>query len=237
MTAATTAPELTLRLPGSWWTADLTERASAVAAAKRLVRHRIGEADDRAVLRARLHRDLVAAIDRAIEGQGRRMLLAIQVTEGLPLPIAITVYAPTLHIAPSIGTAPDRVLDVLERGLREGGRIAEDELASLERIDAAGSRALRTVGTRRLRVGAESETAAGAEVDEIEVVAVDYWIAVPGHKRVVLVDASCSYVDLRAELVVFFDALLRVAAFREPEGAVTPEPAGSADLPGADRGP
>jgi len=210
-TAPAAPAELRLRLPGQWWTADLTDRSAAIAAAGRLIRHRIGVQDDRAALRARLHHDFVAAIDRAIEGAGRRMLLAIEIAEGVPLPIAITVFAPELDFAPAVGTDADRVLDVLERGMTEGRHGTEQELESMQRVAVAGSRAIRTVGIRTVEVGS------GADRGELDVAIVRYWIAVPDAKRVMLVDCSCSYAALVDELVVFFDALMRVASWGAPE--------------------
>ena len=207
MTQSGIMPELRLRLPGDWWTADLTDRTAALAAAGRLIRHRIGTTDDRAALRARLHHDFTTAIDRAIEGNGRRMLLAIEVAEGVPLPISITVFAPDVDFAPAIGTDADRVLDVLERGMREGSHGTLEEIESMERVPAAASRALRTVGIHRIAVGS------GADSGELDVAIVRYWIAVPGAKRVMLVDFSCSYAALVDELVVFYDALMRVASW------------------------
>lgn len=211
MTTTVVPSELRLRLPGQWWTADLTDREAAVAAAGRLIRHRIGVLDDRAALRARLHYDFVAAIDRAIEGAGRRMLLAIEIAEGVPLPIAITIFAPEVAFAPAVGTDADRVLDVLERGMLEGRHGTAQERGSMQRIAAAASRAIRTVGIHAVEVGR------GSDRGELEVAVVRYWIAVPGAKRVVLVDCSCSYAALVDELVVFFDALMRVASWSAPD--------------------
>jgi hypothetical protein len=217
MTGALAPTELRLRLPGQWWTADLTDRSAALAAAGRLIRHRIGTQDDRAPLRARLHHDFAAAIDRAIEGEGRRMLLAIEIAEGVPLPIAITIFAPSVDFAPSIGTDPDRVLDVLERGMLAGDHGTLQERESIVRVVAADSRAIRTVDVRTVEVGS------GNDRGDLEIAIVRYWIAVPGAKRVVLVDCSCSYASLVDELVVFFDALMRVAAWASTgEHAETP---------------
>ena len=217
MTSATITTELRLRLPGEWWTADLTDRTEALAAASRLIRHRIGTTDDRAALRARLHHDFVAAIDRAIEGNGRRMFLAIEVAEGVPLPIAITVFAPDVHFAPAVGTEPERVLDVLERGMMTGEHGTLQERESATRVDAAASRALRTVGIHTVTAGT------GNDRGELDVAIVRYWIAVPGAKRVVLVDCSCSYAALVDELVVFYDALMRVALWSGAEEPADPE--------------
>jgi|GEM_PF-2111149 len=214
MTDAPPVPDLRLRLPGQWWTADLNDRAGALAAAGRLIRLRVGTTDDRAPLRARLHHDFVAAIDRAIEGGGRRMFLAIEIAEGVPLPIAITVFAPDVELAPAIGTDPDRVLDVLERGMLSGEHGTVQERDSITRVAAATSRAIRTVGVHTVEVGN------GADRGELDVAVVRYWIAVPGVKRLALVDCSCSYAALVDELVVFFDALMRVASWATDDVAV-----------------
>lgn len=220
--APVAAPELRFRLPGDWWAVDLRDRAAASAAAMRLIRHRIGAQDDRATLRARLHRDLVGAIDEAIRGRGRSMLIAVQIVEAVPLPVAITVYLPELEITPAIGTDPEGVLDILERGLAGAGDpgSAPDATAApgptsapgpgeLARVAAAGRPATRSVRVRPVDVGD------GDDRGELDVLLVDYWLPVPGSKRVALVSVSSSFAQLREPLVVFFDAIARAAVWTD----------------------
>ena len=89
MTVTEALPTLKFRLPGDWWVIPLTDRDAGVASAMRLIRHRIGTQDDRAALRARLHRDFTTAIDEAITGNGQSLLIAIQIVETVPLPMIV----------------------------------------------------------------------------------------------------------------------------------------------------
>lgn len=208
-------PTLRFRLPGDWWLIPLADREAAVASATRLIRQRIGTQDDRATLRARLSRDLAAAIDEAIAGNGQSMLIAVQIVETVPIPISITVYLPDVSMSPAIGTSADRVLDILEQGL-EGLDVPEiGDLGELERVALKGTTALRSVRTRQIEVGT------GDDRGLMDVLVVDYWVAVPGTKRVVLANFSTSYAELREQMLVFFDAIMRAAYF---EGPVFEEP-------------
>lgn len=203
-------PTLRFRLPGDWWLIPLVDREAAVASATRLIRQRIGTQDDRATLRARLSRDLAAAIDEAIAGNGQSMLIAVQIVETVPIPISITVYLPDVSMSPAIGTAADRVLDILEQGL-EGLEVPEiGDLGQLERVALKGTTALRSVRTRQIEVGT------GDDRGLMDVLVVDYWVAVPGTKRVVLANFSTSYAELREQMLVFFDAIMRATYFEGP---------------------
>lgn len=208
---ATELPTLRFRLPGDWWSIPLTDRDAAVASAARLIRHRIGPQDERATVRARLSRDLTAAIDEAIAGNGQSMLIAVQIVETVPLPISITIYLPDVSMSPAIGTAPDRVLDILQQGL-EGLNVPEiGDLGELERVELKSTIALRSARTRSVEVGQGDDRGA------MDVLAVDYWIAVPGTKRVVLANFSTSYADIREHMLVFFDAIIRATYWEEPQ--------------------
>ena len=203
-------PTLRFRLPGDWWAIPLLDRDAAVASAARLIRLRVGPQDDRATLRARLNRDLVAAIDEAIAGNGQSMLIAVQIIETVPIPISITVYLPDVSMSPAIGSAPDRVLDILQQGL-EGLDVPEiGDLGHLERVQLKSTTALRSARTRPIEVGS------GDDRGTMDVLVVDYWIAVPGTKRVVLANFSTSYADAREQMLVFFDAIIRATYWEQP---------------------
>lgn len=210
--ATSPLPTLRFRLPGDWWMIPLADRDAALASASRLVRHRIGPQDDRATLRARLNRDFIPAIDEAIRGNGQSLMIAIQVVEAVPLPIAITVYLPDVSLTPSIGRRADRVLDVLQLGLDSVEENPEiGDLGEYERITLSDSMALRTVRTRTTEVGS------GNDRGTSEVLVVDYWLAVPGTKRVVLANFSTSFVDLREHMLTFFDSIVRATYWQQPE--------------------
>ncbi|WP_168626569.1 MULTISPECIES: hypothetical protein [unclassified Cryobacterium] len=199
-------PTLRFRLPGDWWATSLLDREAAIAAATRLIRHRIGTTDDRSALRARLRREFTAAIDEAIAGNGQSMFLAIQLVDGLPLPITITVYLLDVELVPAVGTRGDRVLGILRQGL-EGSADTGD----LTALELAGTSALRRDRIRATAVGS------GDDSGSLDVLIVDYWLAVPDTKRVVLVNFSTSMAGLREHLLPFFDALMRVAYWEKQQ--------------------
>lgn len=202
-------PRLTFRLPGDWWAVDLHDRSAAAAAAARLVRHRLGTHDERAALRARIHHDLMAAIDEAIRGQGQSMFIAIQIVEAVPLPISVTVYLPEIEMTPAIGTDPARVLDILQRGLAGVENDEIGDLGELVRMRAAGADALRSSRVRQIEIGSDGDRG------ELEVLLVDYWLPVPESKRVALVSFSSSFAALNEPLTAFFDAIMRVALWAD----------------------
>ncbi len=208
MADAATLPELRFRLPGDWWTTDLTDRDAAVASAHRLVRHRIGPQDDRVLLRQRVIGDFTRAIDAAIEAKGLSMFMAISIAEGVPIPITFTVHLPDVSLSPAIGTKPDVVLDILEQGietLAAGERTDPGDPADRVRIDLPETRATRLHRVRVLDVGS------GDDIATVESLIVDYWVAIPDSKRILLVSFSTSMAQLQEFLLPFFDAIMRAA--------------------------
>lgn len=210
MTHVEALPTLRFRLPGDWWGVELHDRDAAVASAHRLVRHRIGPQDDRALTRARVTHELTEAIDAAIRAGGQSMFIAVQILDGVPLPISFAVYLPDVAMTPAIGTGADAVLDILERGI--------EQVASAEHADP-GDPADRvrillpeTQATRlhRIRV---IDVGSGEDAGTLETLIVDYWVAVPGTKRVLLVSFSTSMAALQEYLLQFFDAILRATAW------------------------
>jgi len=215
-------PTLRFRLPGDWWTVELHDRDAAVASAHRLVRHRIGPQDDRVRLRQRITRELTEAIDAAIRAGGQSMFIAVNILDGVPLPISFAVYLPEVGMTPAIGTDPDRVLDILERGIEHvvhAEHADPGDPADRIRLDLPETRATRLHRVRVVDVGSGSDTGT------IETLVVDYWVAVPRTKRVMLVSFSTSMAPLQEQLLQFFDAIMRVTRWEhpEPQGATASE--------------
>lgn len=205
---AETLPELRFRLPGDWWAVDLHERDAAVASAHRLARHRIGPQDDRVLLRERVTRELTEAIDAAIRAGGQSMFIAINILDGVPLPISFGVYLPEVGMTPAIGTDPDRVLDILEQGVQHVATAEHadpGDPADRVRIALPETKATRIHRVRAIDVGS------GEDAGTLETLIVDYWVAVPGTKRVMLVSFTTSMAALQEQLLQFFDAIMRAA--------------------------
>ena len=200
-TARTDLPRLLLRLPGRWWQIPLTDRDDARASLHRLARAQFGSSDDRAKLRRDFENRMLDGLEAAIEGEGQSFHVAMEVVRGVPIPASITVFLPGQAMTPAIGTSPDAVLDVLERGLRQAAadRGAGDDLA---RIALRSSSALRLA--RRDRI----EDSDGAMREGL---IVQYWLPIPGSKRVVLVSCSTPLLGLDDTMINFFDAIARGA--------------------------
>ena len=209
-------PTLRFRLPGDWWTVELHDRDAAVASAHRLARHRIGPQDDRVLLRQRVTKELTEAIDAAIRAGGQSMFIAINILDGVPLPISFAVYLPEVGMTPAIGTDPDRVLDILERGIEHvagEGHADPGDPADRERITLPETKATRLHRVRAIDVGS------GEDAGTMETLVVDYWVAVPRTKRVMLVSFTTSMAALQEQLLQFYDAIMRAARWEHPAAA------------------
>ncbi len=206
-------PQLKLRLPGQWWQVPLHDQARARDSVKRLVERQVGTSDEHARLRAELRSQFLAALETAIEGDGQSLHLALDVVEGVPISASLAVMLPPLGMTPAIGAASEAVLDVLERGLRELPKVPSDTLA---RVPAGSASAIRMQRNETRLVRDE----AGATA-ELPTLLVDYWVAVPGTKRVMLLAFMTVFVELEQVMLEFFDAIVRVIAW---DGAAQPAP-------------
>jgi hypothetical protein len=193
-----TLPALRFRLPGQWFQVPLHSREEARTAVERLVRHQVGPADDRAGLRRELTARFFTAIEGAIDGNGQSMQVAITIVPEVPISANFTVFLPEVTLTPAIGTSPDAVMELLRRGL-EG----VTDLSTEARFDTADSAVLRLHREQAARVDDEN--------DDVPALAVDYWITVPGHKRVVLVSFATVYSELTEVMLTFFDSIVRAS--------------------------
>jgi hypothetical protein len=200
-TTATTEPMPTLRfrLPGEWWQIALHDRDAARDSVRRLVRRRVGTEDRHSNLREEFRRELFALVDTAIDGRGQSMHIALDIVENLPLSASFTVFLPEVGMTPAVGTAPEGVLRVLEEGLRQS---APDDLASAARFTAHDSAVLRLHRQRLVPAGDGQE--------DRPALSVDYWMTVPGTKRVVLLAFSTAFAELEEVMLTLFDSIVRV---------------------------
>lgn len=202
---AESLPELVLRLPGRWWQVPLHDQAEARTSLRGLVREQLGAADERARLRDALTRRMLESLEAAISGGGQSMHVALDIVPRIPLPATVTVSLVERPLAPSVGTASERVLEVLDRGLVA----AEVEgLESRFRVAAPGGEAIRV--HRVLAPTVEDDE----EVTPRTLIA-DYWLAVPGTKRVVVVSCSTALAELQDEMLGLFDAIVVASRWRD----------------------
>lgn len=216
MTASAQAlPSLRFRLPGTWAQIPLHDAAEAREAIKRLVAKQLGRADDAATAREQLRRQFNEALKDAIAGEAQGMQIALEIIDGLPTPASFTVFLPEQPLTPAIGTEPAAVMSVLEKGMR--GR-ADVDGTSIETFQTAESAVLRTSRTELMVVDAEAEP--------MKVAIVDYWMTIPGSKRVILINFHTALADAIMEMTELFDAIVRAAYWTHPDGV-----ADSADEP------
>lgn len=224
-TAAPAIPQLRFRLPGRWWQIPLTDLDEARASVRRLVDTAVGPRDDRATERDRLRRQLVSGVEAAVGGGGVSMQIALQIAEDLPIPVSFTVFTPTLHLSPAVGTSGDAVIGILQQGLE---RRADYNVETARRFSTQRSSVLRQHRT-------EVTVTEGKEgPEELPTLIVDYWLSVPGAKRVVLVSFSTALAGMDEIMLPFLDAIIEVTywagtdeATAEPVEPAESEPAAS----------
>ncbi len=196
--SVTVEPRLWMPLPGQWHHVPLTDRAEAMAAIRAYAVDVAGSHDAQALQRARLIEALKKLLDEADDRRLTTLYLAIEPVPGLTLSIALLESRPDINLSPSIGTAGPDVLEVLLNGLAEYG----EPIDEAERYSVGDSAV-----ARQSRVTVEKVADEGTEY-EISQLAIDYWITIPGHKRVALVTFLTPHADLVDPLLVLFDSIV-----------------------------
>lgn len=195
---AATLPELRLRLPGKWWQIPLNDLERAKASIRVLVDQQAGRRDDRAVDRAAYRQQLFAAAEAAAAANGKSIHIALEIVEALPIPASVTVLAPEMRLTPAIGTDGLAVIGILQQGLeRKPG------------YDAKAVSRFRVGESEVLRVHHEEQTTYGDE--QLPGLAVEYWITVPGFKRVALLSFSTALTGIDEIMLGFFDSIVRAS--------------------------
>jgi hypothetical protein len=193
-------PELRFRLPGQWWQIPLHGLEEARDSIKKLVSRQVGTADDKAKLRDQLRRQLLQAVEVAIEGNGQSMQVALDVVEEFPIPVSFTVFLPQLQLTPSVGTEGASVISLLQQGLEAAGY---GELETAHRFTAHDSEVLRVHRQQLIR----SENGEKA----LPALTADYWLSIPETKRVVLVNFSTALTGIDEVMLTFFDSIVRAS--------------------------
>lgn len=198
-------PELRFRLPGRWFSVDLSSAESASASIRSIARDAVGPADDRAAERARVRQQLQDAVAAGSRGDTRAIMFSTEIARGVPLPVTLLVFEPAdLRMSPAIGTKPQSVLAVMAEGLRELDPVAH---ASMIEVRGPGIPALRTHRVERV--------ADGSEADGTARLVADYWIPVPGSKQVLLARFSTPLGELENMMCALFDEFVAAAYFTE----------------------
>lgn len=205
------APELVFRLLGTWWRVDVESDDAARASATVVARGTLGVADTEATARRRMRDDLVRAAAAAREAHARLLLLQTELGPGDPMSATLTVYDDDrVRMSPAIGTAPERVLGVLEESLPQ---IAPDLAPTAVRRPFTGGEVVRVH-----RIEETVEVEGGAEFTQRRLVA-QYWYPQPDSKQLVLVVLSTPLGDIPNALLSYFDAIVEVSRFATPDPA------------------
>ena len=203
-------PSLRFRLPGRWFSVDLSGEAATNSSIKRIARDAIGHADDRATERAKVRRQLQEAVAASAEGDVRAIMFSTEIARGTPLPVTLLVFEPAdLRMSPAVGTAPQSVLKVMAEGFKQLDPEAHATMVEVrgpgDRVDER--RALRTHRVELIEDGSES--------DGIMRLIADYWIPVPDTKRIMMVRFSTPLGELENMMCALFDEFVAVAYFSE----------------------
>lgn len=191
------------RLIGTWWDIPLDTEDRSREAIERIVTAELGRADDHALARARMRRELLDAAGIARDNNVILMLLATELPGGAPMPLTVTVSQPEgLRMSPAIGEGSEEVLSVLEASLSTIDPAAHEVAV---RREYGGGEVLRTheVTHRELDEGA-------ATVREL---AVTYWYPVPESKQLMLVRFTTPLGDIPHVMLQYTDAIVRTSTF------------------------
>lgn len=203
------AGELRFRLPGRWFSVDLSTPDATTASIRAIARDAVGVADDRAAERAKVRQQLTAAVDAGASGAPRALMFSTEVAPGAPLPVSLLVFEPSgLRMSPAIGESAHAVLAVLAESLAQLDPAAH---ATLVEVAGPGVPAVRTHAVRPL--------SGDDELEGITQLVADYWVPVPGSKQVLLVRFSTPLGELENVMLAFFDELLAVSYFAQQRPA------------------
>ncbi|WP_217181714.1 hypothetical protein [Streptomyces sp. AC495_CC817] len=196
---------LRFRLPGRWFSVDLSSAEATTASIRRIAADAVGPTDQRATERAKVRRQLQEAVAAGAQGDVRALMFSTEIAPGTPLPVTLLVFEPAdLRMSPAVGTAPDRVLKVMAEGLKQLDPVAH---ASVVEVRGPGVPALRTHRVELVDDGTES--------DGILRLIADYWIPVPETKRVLMVRFSTPLGELENVMCALFDEFIAVAVLSD----------------------
>ncbi|MFE6735298.1 hypothetical protein [Microbacterium sp. NPDC057650] len=196
-------PELRFRLPGRWFSVDLSSEDATAGSIRRIAKDAVGAADDRAAERARVRRGLEQAVAAGAQGDVRAIMFATEIAAGTPLPVTLLVFEPAdLRMSPAIGTASQTVLKVMAEALMRIDPVAH---ASMIEVRGPSVQALRTHRVEPVQDGTEA--------DGTLRLTADYWIPVPGTKQMVMARFSTPLGELENMMCALFDEFVAASYF------------------------
>lgn len=203
-------PALSFRLPGSWARVPL-DNLELSAQAIRAYAMEVGGREDRlAQARADLRRSLERAANDAREAGARVLYSAIEPIPAVPLSIAFTEHWPDIDLESADSTSGADVVSALLVGFAAAG----ESVAEFERYTSGHSEVLRRHSISRVITEGEPDA------PEYRSLSVQFWLTVPGQRRVVLLSFVTPHGDFADELLGLFGAIVASAVW--PEQPLTP---------------
>lgn len=210
-----TAPQLIVTLPGQWF--ELPIEAEDAPAQLRAFAERVyGTGDDKSAMRALLRHRLEGAVEQARTSRRVAMHLGVSLAEGIPMPAHVTVYGAGIPVSTASDASARSVMDAFvplalqaeREDAAAGGAAAGSYPGNDDRVfDRGESMILRRPRLRRL----DDDT-----VGELMAMQIDYWITVPGQKRVVLLHVDVIETALHSMMQILFDEVAFAARFETP---------------------
>lgn len=227
------APQLRLTLPDDWDRIPLEGGSATADAIRRVIADRLGRRDDQAALRAQQRRRLEEAVEAARSGGARQFAMSGRADRGLAFAATVAEYAPTF----SLGDGPVDAASVADAFVRramaaehaEGRELEPDEHWAL--LEASGAvvfeKGAAIVIRRDRLIDTSPDVIAPLPADDERdapeephrSVAADYWITVPGERRVILLACSSALGDLAPFLLDLFDAIVEAAEWDPPRSS------------------
>lgn len=195
---------LSFTFVGDWSQIRIADEQHTHADIDAVVRATIPATDEYAPLRALSSERFRAAAVEARRGGALSMFMSGEIAKGVPLPALMTVFAPhELVMTPAVGTDPKAVLDAFRSARAHLGAADEPWVE----FDIPNARVGRTS-----RVTAIDVNEASDEPVDAPMLMLDYWLTVPGTKRLIAIAIQTPVVHVREIATQYFDAT--VAGFR-----------------------
>jgi len=220
---AAPAPLLDLALPGEWSTIALESADASAASVRALVRERFGRRDDQAVFRAEQRRAFERATADARRGNATQFVVSGRTDNKVAFGATVIEYQPALIL----GAGPLDAASVVDAFARrtmavEAGRelTGDEHWKLLEDSGAAVFEKGDALVVRRDRYASHAPDVpgrAGTPADHDEPImsySVDYWITVPGERRLVLLSCSSILAELAPLMLELFDGIVDASTWR-----------------------
>lgn len=202
-------PELRLALPGTWGSVELSSEEAARASIRRLATRLTGRNDRAAPLRADLRKNLFELAEKAMAGGASELYLAIEIVPGLTVPLSLTVFWPPTPVIGSLPSKPDTLIDLVISALSS---LPDSANYKNQLREDFGN----TASWRRTKL---LSNPADEGAPAYETLLVDYWLAVPGTQRVVLLTFSTSLLESTAQLLELFTVTIAAMRWVDPQPA------------------